>query len=104
MTDLHQPGAKDDSTKPRWGLVLGAFAPALSEVVDVGTFGARKYTDGGWLSVPNGIQRYTDAALRHAAAHARGELVDPETGLSHLAHLAWNTLAILTLSKGEVPK
>jgi hypothetical protein len=98
MTDaLHLPGAKDDAGKQRWGLVLGDFAPALAEVVKVGTFGAKKYTDGGWLQVPNGIKRYSDAALRHAAAHAMGELNDPETGLPHLAHVAWNALAVLTL-------
>jgi Domain of unknown function (DUF5664) len=98
---LHIPGAKDDAGKQRWGLVLGDFAPALAEVVKVGTFGARKYSAAGWLQVPNGIERYTDAGLRHIAAHTMGETHDPETGMPHLSHAAWNMLAVLTLQLQE---
>lgn len=95
--DLHAPGAKADAGKLKWGLVLGDFLPALNDVVRVGTFGAEKYSAHGWLSVPDATARYTDAALRHAAAHARGEKTDPESGLPHLAHLAWCVLAVATL-------
>lgn len=95
--DQHTPGAKLDNGKPRPGLVLGAFSKALSEVVKVGTFGANKYSDHGWLSVPNGVERYTDAMLRHHFAEAGGERDDPESKLSHAAHRAWNALAVLEL-------
>ena len=53
LTDLHKPGAKDDGVKPRTDLVLGGFSRALLEVSQVGTFGANKYTDNGWMEVPN---------------------------------------------------
>ena len=89
------PGAKLDSSKNRLGLVLGSFSVALIAVGEVGTYGARKYSDNGWLEVENAKERYKDALYRHLLAHESGELLDKETGLSHLAHLAWNSLAIL---------
>ena len=91
------PGAKCDAGKLRFGLVLGDFCRALSAVASVGTFGANKYTDHGWLSVPNGPDRYTDALLRHHFKHFSGEFKDQDSGLLHLAHRAWNDLAILEL-------
>ena len=95
--DQHAPGAKLDNVKPRHGLVLGAFSNALTEVAKVGTFGANKYSDNGWLSVPNGLARYTDAMLRHHFAEAGGEELDDDSGLRHAAHRAWNALAVLEL-------
>lgn len=95
--DPHTPGAKLDAGKTRAGLVLGDFARALEQVSRVGTFGAQKYTDHGWLSVPQGQQRYTDAMLRHWLAEHYGPARDDQTGLLHAAHLAWNALARLEL-------
>lgn len=95
--DPHSPGAKLDAGKPMVSLVLGGFARALEEVVKVGTYGARKYTPNGWMSVPNGIERYTDALGRHQLKEWQGELCDPDTELKHAAHLAWNALARLEL-------
>ena len=99
--DQHAPGAKLDHGKPRHGLVLGGFAGALTEVAKVGTFGANKYSDNGWLSVPNGLARYTDAMLRHHFAEAGGEELDEDSGLRHAAHRAWNALAVLELALRE---
>ena len=97
----HTPGAKLDAGKNRLGLVLQGFANALEEVGRVGTFGANKYTDNGWMSVPNGHARYTDAAYRHLLKEAQGELLDLESGLQHAAHAAWNALARLELKLRE---
>ena len=94
--DQHEAGAKMDEGKPLAGLVLGNFAHGLTYVVDVGTYGANKYTPCGWLEVPNGIERYKDAMWRHLLASNYEEL-DPQTGLTHLAHVGWNVLAILEL-------
>lgn len=94
----HTPGAKLDSGKQLPFVVLGKFIPALLEVVKVGTFGALKYTKHGWLEVPNGKERYYEALLRHILEDMREEgSVDTQTNLQHLAHAAWNILAILTL-------
>ena len=95
--DPHTPGAKLDAGKNRLGLVFGGFANALEAVGRVGTYGAQKYTDHGWATVPNGIDRYTDAMYRHLLAEASGEALDYDTNLLHAAHAAWNALARLEL-------
>ena len=95
--DLHVPGAKDDKAKPMAGVLLD-FSRALQTVVDVGTYGAKKYTRTGWATVPEGSQRYLDAMMRHLLAmDVDPDGLDPETGLPHLAHVAWNALAVLEL-------
>lgn len=90
-------GAKLDKGKPRCGLVLLGFPRALRAVSDVGTYGAQKYTDNGWMSVPDGERRYTDALFRHLLREGEGETVDADTELLHAAHAAWNALARLEL-------
>jgi hypothetical protein len=104
----HEAGAKLDHGKVRPALVLGGFARALTEVAKVGSFGAAKYSENGWVSVPNGIARYSDAGLRHWLAKQSGEDKDPDSQLDHLAHAAWNALAVLDLElrkrEGEVQK
>lgn len=93
----HAPGAKLDAGKVRAALVLDGFSRALWAVSEVGTFGANKYTDNGWMSVGNGLSRYADAAARHKLKRAAGEENDPDSNLKHLAHEAWNVLAQLEL-------
>lgn len=72
-------------------------ARAHMAVAEVGTFGANKYTDGGWIEVPNGFQRYEDAQMRHVFKRHMGETHDPDSKLLHLAHEAWNAMAKLDL-------
>jgi hypothetical protein len=97
MSEQHEVGYKADHGKNRLTLIMHGFARALFEVGKVGTFGAEKYTDGGWCEVVNGEQRYTDALYRHLLAEATGELKDQESELLHSAHTAWNALARLEL-------
>ena len=97
----HAPGAKLDAGKPRAALVLGHFPRALQAVVDVGTYGAAKYTPNGWRDVQDGEDRYLDAALRHLLEMFAGESADPETGIAHLAHATWNLLAVAELRAKE---
>lgn len=100
--DQHEAGAKLDAGKPRLTLVLGGFARALWAVGEVGTFGAKKYTDNGWMEVQNGIERYSDAGLRHFLKLMMGEEKDSDSELDHLAHEAWNALAKLELRLREI--
>ena len=96
-TDLHVPGAKDDKAKPMAGVLLD-FSRALQTVVDVGTYGAKKYTRRGWEQVEDAETRYLDAMMRHLLAmDVDPDGLDKETGLPHLAHVAWNALAVLEL-------
>jgi hypothetical protein len=101
IPDLHIPGAKDDSGKSRAGLMFSGFANALASVSEVATYGANKYSPNGWVMVPDNINRYSDALFRHLLAHARGQDRDYESNLAHLAHAAWNVLAILELTIRE---
>lgn len=93
----HQPGAKLDAGKVRPALVLGGFARALWRVSEVGTYGATKYTDNGWMEVPNGEPRYDDAGMRHWLKEKMGQENDQDTQIEHAAHDAWNALARLDL-------
>lgn len=97
--DQHKPGAKLDYGKPDTSLLL-MFGKALVAVAEVGTFGAAKYTRGGWLDVEDGITRYTAALLRHVFAEDT-EPMDADSGLYHDAHAAWNALARLELRLRE---
>lgn len=100
----HEPGAKVDAGKLRYGLVLSGFAHALRAVTRVGTLGAAKYSDYGFLKVPNGFDRYEDAQGRHQFQRHCGELLDPESNELHLTHEAWNALAKLELFLREEAK
>ena len=93
----HDDGAKLDAGKPMAGRLLGMFGGALMAVSEVGTFGAKKYTEGGWQHVEDGFKRYDDAGMRHFLKRGMGEEFDAETELPHLAHEAWNALAKLEL-------
>lgn len=96
---LSTPGAKADANKPRVDLIFDGMPLALLEVARVATFGAAKYSEHGWLKVPNGFQRYTAAMDRHRLQE--GEFIDRDSGLAHAAHCAWNALARLELLMQE---
>jgi len=76
-------GRKYDGGKLEYGL-LPPFA--LEETVKVLTFGAQKYERGNWQKVPDSKRRYFDAMERHIWAWKKGEQLDPESGIHHLAH------------------
>jgi hypothetical protein len=97
--DPHEPGAKLDAGKtPIHRGLIAQFPAACLAVAQVSEYGSRKYTWGGWQTVPDGEQRYLDAAMRHILAAASGEKVDPESGLLHLAHAAWGLMAVLEIA------
>lgn len=94
------PGAKLDQGKAK-AAVLSDFSLALMAVAFVGTFGAKKYSRGGWQQVEDAQIRYTDAQWRHLLAE-RHEPNDEQSGLPHAAHQAWNLLARLELMLREI--
>ena len=89
-------GNKYDGDKPDWSLLPFT---ALSETVDVLTFGAKKYGPENWKLVPNAKKRYLAAAFRHIVSYATGEKKDAESGKSHLSHALCCLLFILELEK-----
>lgn len=75
---------------------IGAIDPqSLLRLAEVAGFGARKYAR---LNYMNGFDWSLafDAAQRHLLEFWNGTDRDPESGLPHLAHAAWQCLALLT--------
>jgi hypothetical protein len=66
-------------------------------VSEISTFGAKKYAWAGWEKVDDGINRYSDAMMRHIFKEGMGEETDPDSGLLHAAHTAWGAMARLEL-------
>lgn len=83
-----------NSGKPDWSLFP---FEAAEEIVKVLEFGAKKYA--AWNFTVNGGLSWKDCCssiLRHTFAFLRGEDNDPESGLSHIAHVGCNVLFLLT--------
>lgn len=84
-------GIRHDQGKARISTLPGR---AIELVMQVGEFGAKKYGDHNYRGgMP--ITKFLDAAYRHAFVEFlfKGNDIDPESGLPHLAHAAWNLLA-----------
>lgn len=86
-------GKKYDSKKERMDLVPWH---SVREMAKVLTFGADKYGDHNWrLGIEH--SRLYAATMRHLTSYWLGESLDPESGLSHIAH-AMTNLAMMTES------
>lgn len=96
-------GIKNDGGKLLAGLVIQDFGLALLQVSGVGTYGASKYAPKNWLLLEEGERRYLNALMRHLLLSETEEL-DPETGISHLSHAAWNILAVVELKERRKDK
>lgn len=83
---------KFDQDKPRMELLP---MEALREVSKVLTYGAAKYEEHNWRG---GLEysRLYGAMLRHLTSFIEGEDTDPETQLSHIAHMVCGGLFLLT--------
>jgi len=91
-----QKGVKDE----RFDLIP---VRALEELARVYGVGARKYDEHNWRrGYPWGWS--FGAMLRHAWAFWRGESRDPETGLHHLAHVAWHAFTLMTFEREHPDK
>ncbi len=93
---------KYDQGKLRWHLLP---LPLIEEVVRVYKFGANKYGENNWQTLDGGYDRWKAAMFRHLVSYEKGQVFDEESGIHHLAHVAWNALAMLhcaqrTLGKG----
>jgi hypothetical protein len=77
-----------NSDKPKYSLLdLKAMEPG----VKVLEFGAKKYAPNNWKKgMP--MSEILDSMMRHIAAIQSGEMVDPESGLSHIGHIQCNAL------------
>ena len=94
-SDEKGSGARYNDGKPAMELIP---LVTLEDEARVWDYGRQKYTSWNWAkgmawSVPLGC------ALRHLAAWQRGEDLDPESGLPHLAHVACNIRMLSLFAK-----
>lgn len=87
--------AKLDAGKDQFVLyVLDYFSDALRGICWVGEYGGRKYYPHSWEGIVEGIERYTEADMRHFLKERSGHLYDDgDSGLAHADMHAWNALA-----------
>ena len=84
----------DGKTQLQWVLSM----QGLDDVANVGAYGAKKYGQSNWRGGSE-YMRYLGSIIRHVARVIRGETLDRESGLPHLAHCAYNCLILLEWMK-----
>ncbi len=91
-------GVKNDNGKPQVSLLSSI---ALVELAKVMSYGSGKYSPHNWRK---GFKwsRIMDAAMRHLLAYNGGERIDPETGLSHLAHCMANLMMLIEFENTNI--
>jgi hypothetical protein len=87
-----------DGGKLRYDLIP---ADALDELAKVYTAGAEKYADRNWEAGMSWSRAF-GSLMRHAWAWMRGEDIDSESGLPHMAHAAFRCLQLLAYAKRGV--
>ncbi len=82
---------KHGGTKLRYDLIPPV---ALKMLAEVYTHGARKYGDINYLKGMS-FRRILAALMRHIEAYRAGETDDPDSGLPHMAHAAWQCFTLM---------
>jgi len=91
-SDAKGSGARFNTGKPDFSLIPLC---TLEDEARVWEYGKRKYAAWNWAKGQDWSIPFA-CLQRHLAAWQRGEELDPESGLPHLAHAACN-LRMLTL-------
>lgn len=89
---------KADNGKLQWSLMP---FEQLEDVVKVLMNGAKKYSVDNWKKCDD-TKRYEDALLRHVVAYVKGDKVDLEDNISHLAHAVCNCLFLMYFDKEKI--
>lgn len=97
----------DDNPKTAFGLAkcpLHLVPPlAIHQEAEVFALGAKKYGPYNWREKTVSVSVYYAAALRHIMAYWEGEDADPESGVTHLAHVrACMAILIDAESRGKL--
>jgi len=88
-----------DSGKADWSLMPWEAVEEINKVLE---FGAKKYAKHNWQQGEGfSYTRVLNSLLRHVFSYMRGEDLDPESGLSHMAHAGCNVLFILYYIKNK---
>lgn len=84
--------ANDNNPKRRQGALKAPleFMPIVAEalIALVLEGGAKKYGAFNWRKEDISVSTYVGAVRRHIGAIADGEMIDPESGFPHWAHIA----------------
>ncbi len=98
--ETHNPMIKD-TTNPKDALgskkVSLSLIPPVANILEakVMELGAAKYKAFNWRETSIRQTVYQDATLRHLYAIMDGQDIDPESGISHWAHIRANTGIVL---------
>lgn len=85
MSNYNDPKGHAGSLKTPLGLIPPS---AMEQVAWAHKLGADKYGPWNWRKTGVCASTYVNAILRHLNAWRDGEDLDPESGFSHLAHIA----------------
>ncbi len=98
MTKTNDPKGEAGSKKTPLGLIP---APAMEHIAHVLKFGADRYGAYNWRATGVCTTTYVHAILRHLNAWRDGEDLDPESGRSHIAHIAASCCILLDAAACE---
>lgn len=88
---------KRDAGKPMMAFVL-EFPHALTALVRVSEFGAKKYGRGTWPDLEDARWRYLNSEMRHSLFQGIDtDQIDDESGLPMKWHALWNLAAEIEL-------
>lgn len=85
---VENQGLRFNGGKPKWSLVPQS---ALIPMVQVLEFGAEKYAPFNWMKGLS-VSEICESLKRHLDKFMEGELLDSESGLSHIGHIQCNAL------------
>ena len=85
-----------DNEKNRLDLISPIFIEELGKVL---TYGANKYAPNNWRFTGMDWSRCIGSLKRHLNEFEKGIDIDPESGLSHLAHIACNVMFLVEYNK-----
>lgn len=98
--DLQKAGVKSDEGKARYDLVPPEGPFAVATILE---YGAKKYAARNWEQGMDWSRPFS-AIHRHLAAWWSGEDRDPDTGKSHLWHVATNCFFLIAFESRKIGK
>lgn len=75
---------------------------SIDQIAQVYTYGTIKYDDDNWWKGLRWKKDVFGCILRHIWKWFRGEINDDESGLHHLAHAAWNCIALMEYERNGI--
>ena len=75
---------------------------SMDQIAQVYTYGTIKYDDDNWWKGLKWKKDVLGCIFRHVWKWVRGEMWDDESGLHHLAHAAWNCIALMEYERCDI--